>query len=168
MSILQFGFDEFEDNPHKPQNIKEDTVVYTGTHDNDTTKGWFNSLEDNVKNHVLKALNLPVTDDANVENPDAETSEVDRGGCWYDNLDVADIVVDRMVDNAMHSRANICIIPIQDCLHLDSDARMNTPGTIDGNWQWKFTWEQIEHLHDSSRMKKMRMRNESTHRLAGS
>jgi 4-alpha-glucanotransferase len=164
MSILQFGFDEFEDNPHKPQNIKEDTVVYTGTHDNDTTKGWFNSLEDHVKNHVLSVLNLPL-DDAADENIGQADMAPDRSSCWYDNVDLADLVVERLVDNAMHSRAEICIIPVQDCLHLDSSARMNTPGTTTGNWQWRFQWEQIEHQHDSSRMKKMRMRNENSQRL---
>lgn len=180
MSILQFGFDEFEDNPHKPQNIKEDTVVYTGTHDNDTTKGWFNSLDDNVKNHVLNVLNLPVVDVPDSDSSGADdsadddfdpydlaagTSDGDRSSCWYDNVDVADFVVERMVDNAMHSRANICIIPVQDCLHLDSSARMNIPGTTTGNWQWQFQWNQIEHQHDSNRMKKMWLRNENTHRL---
>ncbi len=164
MSILQFGFDEFEDNPHKPQNIKEDTVVYTGTHDNDTTKGWFNSLEEHVKTHVLNVLNLPVADDT--DDVVGENDHVmDHDSCWFDNVDMADLVVERLIDNAMHSRANICIIPIQDCLHLDSDARMNTPGTISGNWQWRFQWDQIAHQHDSTRMKKMRMRNESAQRI---
>ena len=165
MSILQFGFDEFEDNPHKPQNIKEDTVVYTGTHDNDTTKGWFNSLDEHVKKHVLSVLNLPLADDEKDKNTEDADITANRSNCWYDNVDIADLVVERMVDNAMHSRANICIIPLQDCLHLDSSARMNTPGTTTGNWQWRFQWEQIAHQHDSSRMKKMRMRNENSQRL---
>lgn len=163
MSILQFGFDEFEDNPHKTQNIKENTIVYTGTHDNDTTKGWFNSLEDNVKNHVLHILNLPVA-----ENSDAsgeECVDTDRASCWYDNLDVADLVVDKLVDIAMHTRANICIVPIQDCLHLDTEARMNTPGTITDNWQWKLTWDQLTDHQGGGRKEKMRLRNEDTHRL---
>ncbi|MCK4833508.1 MAG: 4-alpha-glucanotransferase, partial [Gammaproteobacteria bacterium] len=166
MSILQFGFDEFDDSPHKTKNIKEDTVVYTGTHDNDTTKGWFNSLEEHVKNHVLEVLNLPsAIDSFDVDDQETDGFDADPSGCWYDNIDVADLVVERLVDNAMHSHANICIIPVQDCLHLGSDARMNTPGTITGNWQWQFQWEQIEHQHDSSRMKKMLQRNENTHRF---
>ncbi len=173
MSILQFGFDEFEDNPHKLQNIKEDTVVYTGTHDNDTTKGWFNSLEEHVKNHVLQVLNLSLAsghdeDGYEVSAIDAlmaDASDDVRECYWYDNADVADFVVERMIDNAMHSAANICIIPIQDCLHLDSAARMNTPGTTTGNWLWQFQWQQIEQLHDSRQMKKMRLHNENTQRL---
>jgi 4-alpha-glucanotransferase len=155
MSILQFGFDEFDDNPHKPKNIKEDTVVYTGTQDNDTTKGWFNSLEEHVKKHVLQTLNLMVTDD----------SAADGNNCWHDTVEAADLVVEKMIDIAMYSRATICIIPIQDCLYLDSESRMNTPGTTTGNWQWKLQWEQIELQHDKSRMEKMRLRNEKAHRL---
>lgn len=160
MSILQFGFDAFDDNPHKPKNITEDTVVYTGTHDNDTTKGWFNSLDDEAKTHVLKTLNLPVTDPSESFNGDA-----DGGSCWNDNVELADLVVEKMVDNAMHSRANICMIPLQDCLQLDSSARMNTPGTTTENWQWQFQWSQIEQQDYSKRMKKIRMRNVNTHRL---
>ena len=144
MSILQFGFDEFDDNPHKPKNITEETVVYTGTHDNDTTKGWFNSLEEHIKIHVLQTLELSPADDAD---------------------EVSDLVVDKMIDNAMYSRANICIIPIQDCLYLDSDARMNTPGTITGNWQWQFQWQQIEQLNDSEQIKKIRLRIKNAQRL---
>lgn len=163
MSILQFGFDEFEDNPHKPQNIKEDTVVYTGSHDNDTTKGWFNSLEKHVKAHVLSVLNLSAKDSGSEDELDELDEE--SSNCWFDNVDVSDLVVEKLIDNAMHSRAAICIIPMQDCLHLDSDARMNSPGTTTGNWKWRFQWDQIAHQHDRSRMKKMRLRNENSQRL---
>ncbi len=173
MSILQFGFDAFDDNPHKPHNITEDTIVYTGTHDNDTTKGWFNSLEQHVKNHVLQVLNLPF-DGQNVGDPENDNTDTDVvtaaddvycSHCWHDNEDVADLVVEKMVDNAMHSAAKICIIPIQDCLHLDSRARMNIPGTITGNWTWRLQWQQIEPQHDRERMQKMRLRNEDAQRL---
>jgi 4-alpha-glucanotransferase len=144
MSILQFAFDEFDDNPHKPKNITEDTVVYTGTHDNDTTKGWFNSLEDHVKKYILQTLKLST-----------------------DNLTTtaADIVVEKMIDEAMDSQAIICIIPFQDCLHLGTEARMNVPGTTTKNWQWQFQWQQIDQQYDSSQIKKMRLRNEQAHRL---
>lgn len=164
MSILQFGFDEFEDNPHKLRNIEEDKIVYTGTHDNDTTKGWFNSLDDHVKDIVLQTLNMPTTDSFDADNLDTYRPDVNYS-CWHDTVDIADIVVEKMVDNAMQSPANICIIPVQDCLHLGSEARMNTPGTIEGNWAWRFQWDQVEHQHDSSRMKKMRLRLDNAQRL---
>lgn len=127
MSVLQFGFDEHADNPHKPQNIKQDSVVYTGTHDNDTTKGWFNGFDDDVKKYILQTLKIYDT-------------ERHAGQIQESN---ADLVVDKLIDIAMNSQASLCIIPMQDCLHLGSEARMNTPGTVDGNWQWSFEWEQI-------------------------
>ncbi len=125
MAVLQFSFDEHEDNPHKPQNIAEDAVVYTGTHDNDTTKGWFNCLNENDKNYVLQTLDL------HSHESDAQDEET------------ADLVVDKLIDDAMYSKASLCVVPLQDCLHLGSEARMNTPGTVHGNWQWSFSWELI-------------------------
>ncbi len=149
MSVLQFGFDAFDDNPHKPKNITEDTVVYTGTHDNDTSKGWFNSLDDSMKNHVMQTLNLADTDLADTDM--ADTNMTDR-------------VVDQLVNNAMLSDADICIIPLQDYLHLDSTARMNTPGTITDNWQWQFQWSQLELLFDSNQKEKVRLLITNSHR----
>ena len=146
MAVLQFGFDEHQDNPHKPQNIQQDTVVYTGTHDNDTTKGWFQGFDRDVKNYILQTLNV---------NTSGQYADVDS------DL-TADLVVDKLIDNAMNSQANLCMIPMQDCLHLGSEARMNTPGTIEGNWLWSFTWEQI---HDDIAAD-LRLRIESANRLA--
>ena len=145
MSILQFGFDEFEDNPHKPQNIEEDKVVYTGTHDNDTTKGWFNSLEDHVKNYILQKLNL-----LRADCPD-----------WHAFSDAADLVLETLIENAMYSSASSCMIPMQDCMRLGSEARMNTPGTSTGNWQWRFQWHDI----DKHMVNDMRLLIESSQRL---
>jgi len=127
MAVLQFGFDEHQDNPHKPHNIEEDAVVYTGTHDNDTTKGWFNSLSKDDKNDVLKSLDLRGY--GRDDSPDDDNA--------------ADHVLEKLIDEAMYSKASLCILPMQDCLHLGSEARMNTPGTTHGNWQWSFSWEQI-------------------------
>jgi len=124
MSILQFGFDVFEDNPHKPQNIVSDKVVYTGTHDNDTTRGWYESLAPDVQSQVRDRLGIEW-------NEDAGTSCVDT-------------VVDKMIEMAMHTQASLCMVPMQDILHLGSSARMNVPGTIDNNWEWAFEWQQLE------------------------
>ncbi len=146
MSVLQFGFDEHQDNPHKTQNIMQDSVVYTGTHDNDTTKGWYQSFDLDVKNHILQTLNINSTG----QYADQESDRT------------ADLVVDKMIDNAMNSQASLCIIPMQDCLHLGSEARMNTPGTIEGNWLWSFTWEQINNDIAAD----MRLRIETANRLA--
>lgn len=148
MAVLQFGFDEHEDNPHKPHNIEEDAVVYTGTHDNDTTKGWFNCLNENDKNYVLKTLSLHGNGD-------------DSG---HLNEAAADLVVDKLVDDAMNSRASLCVVPLQDCLHLGSEARMNTPGTTHGNWQWSFSWELIS----SDTIADMKLRVEQSGRAVAS
>lgn len=122
MSVLQFGFDVFDDNPHKPKNITDDRVVYTGTHDNDTTRGWYESLSSDVQAQVKERLQVE--------------------SCNGDEC--AEKVVDKMIATAMSSLASLCILPLQDILHLDSSARMNVPGTIDGNWEWSFAWKQLD------------------------
>jgi 4-alpha-glucanotransferase len=116
MAILQFSFDHFDDNPHKPHNILENTVCYTGTHDNNTTRGWFDSMDAQQQQHVLDVLGI-----------DSEKQ-----------------VVESMITMALDSRANLAVIPLQDFLSLGSEARMNTPGTTDNNWLWAFTWEQLD------------------------
>ncbi len=114
MKILHFAFGGTEDNPYLPHNIEENSVVYTGTHDNDTTLGWYWQLDEHTKNDVHQRL---------------ETSEP--------NMPQA------LVDLALASKANIAIIPMQDILGLDTTHRMNTPGTMGGNWQWRFNWDML-------------------------
>ncbi|HSG10745.1 MAG TPA: 4-alpha-glucanotransferase [Gammaproteobacteria bacterium] len=127
MSVLQFGFDAHEDNPHKPHNIETDCVVYTGTHDNNTTRGWFEGLPQDEQQYVLNTLGI------DVQHSSSATSSAPGKQ-----------VVSRLVERAMDCRASLCMIPLQDILQLDSSARMNTPGTIDGNWQWSFKWRQLD------------------------
>ena len=115
MSVLQFSFDAFSDNPHKPENITYDRIVYTGTHDNDTTLGWFNSQKDDVQNYIMNKLEI---------NDPAQ-------------------MTDSMIDAALNCAGQLVIIPFQDLLHLGSEARMNIPGISENNWTWKFQWEQI-------------------------
>ena len=111
MSVLQFAFDDAnKDNPHKPENITPDRVVYTGTHDNNTTKGWW----DEKQRKRLK-----------VHMKDGET------------------VCQTMIRLAVESPARIAIIPLQDIMELGGEARMNTPGVAYGNWQWKFSWDEL-------------------------
>ena len=126
MSVLQFSFDHFEDNPHKPQNVRENTVYYTGTHDNDTLLGWFNSLDAAMQQHVLQSLAI------------TEVSALTTA----------------MLDTVFASNALLALVPLQDLLQLDNAARMNVPGTVDGNWQWRFQWSQLPEnlasvLHES-------------------
>ena len=115
MAVLQFAFDQHADNPHKPENVQPDTVYYTGTHDNDTTLGWWRALPDELRQQVMQRLD--------VQDPDA--------------------VPDAMIDTVLRSRAALAILPMQDLLGLGSEARMNIPGTDNGNWAWRFEWAAV-------------------------
>ncbi len=127
MAVLQFAFDHHADNPHKPENVHPDTVYYTGTHDNDTTLGWWRALPGEARQEVMRQLN--------VDDPDA--------------------VPDVMIDMVLESRAALAILPLQDVLRLGSEARMNTPGTDNGNWTWRFAWDALPHDLASNLLEKL-------------
>lgn len=114
MKILQFAFDGGDDNPYLPENHEPLSVVYTGTHDNDTTLGWYESLDDAGRQKVNKHMPADMT-----EMP------------WA------------LIKTALESTSGLAIIPMQDLLAQDSAARMNTPGTSSGNWNWRFTRDQL-------------------------
>ena len=114
MKILHFAFGSGEDNYYLPANIEANSVVYTGTHDNDTTLGWYNTLENHAKAHLHTVLG---NDAPNMP------------------FDLAELV--------LNTQANLAIIPMQDVLELDGKHRMNTPGTIKNNWIWHFDWPQL-------------------------
>jgi 4-alpha-glucanotransferase len=116
MAVLQFAFDGSDDNPHRPENITRDTVAYTGTHDNNTCVGWFESLDDGAKEFVFNVLKRPPVDD----------------------------IAGTMIDVVFESPAQLAIVPLQDILRLGSQARMNTPGVAENNWQWTFQWRQVD------------------------
>ena len=107
MTVIQFGFDGSAANPHLLHNHKEWDLVYTGTHDNDTTLGWYQSLDERTREHVNRYLRI--------NGPDMP---------WP------------VIQAAMGSVSRLVIVPIQDLLALGSEARFNTPGTIQGNWKW--------------------------------
>lgn len=112
MKILLFAFgDNLAANPYIPHNYKKNTVVYTGTHDNNTAIGWF----------------------------ETETSPDDRERLQqYIGRDVGSCEINwELIRTAMMSVANTAIIPMQDLLGLGCEARMNTPATTDGNWEWR-------------------------------
>ncbi len=114
MRILQFAFDGSNANPYVPYNHEVGDVVYTGTHDNDTTVSWFNALSDDERHRVNEYLGFP-----------------SEAMPWP------------LVRSAMASVACIAIVPMQDLLELGDGHRMNTPGTTEGNWQWRFKWNQL-------------------------
>lgn len=114
MKILQFAFGDTESNPYLPHNYDHNCVVYTGTHDNDTTLGWYNSLNDHDKHRVYSYLGHS------------------QASMPY-----------LLIGAAFSSVANLAIVPMQDILELGSEDRMNTPGTAHGNWKWQFSWAQL-------------------------
>jgi 4-alpha-glucanotransferase len=114
MLILQFAFDGQKDNPYLPHNHTEDSVVYTGTHDNDTTLGWFSALPEWQQQHVMDYLGFP-----------------HKPMPWP------------LIESAYSSVARQAIIPMQDILALGSEHRMNIPGMSQGNWRWQFTWDDV-------------------------
>ena len=115
MAILQFGFsDDSTENPHHPSNIDNMQIVYTGTHDNDTLLGWWKSSDDATKSKVRAVI-----------------------GNSQD-------VVGSLIEVAKNSAASLCMIPLQDILRLDASSRMNVPGVEQGNWQWRFSWDDLK------------------------
>jgi 4-alpha-glucanotransferase len=117
MKVLQFAFDGNNRNPHLPHRHEASDLVYTGTHDNDTTAGWL-ADEENYNREYLQ----------------------DYAGL---NELAMEAGMDAMIRMAMASVSFICVLPMQDVLMLDSAARMNVPGTVDDNWRWRFDWQQM-------------------------
>jgi 4-alpha-glucanotransferase len=108
MRVLQFAFSGEGDNPHLPHMHEHDTVVYTGTHDNDTTLGWYRSLDEETRRRVDSMLRAA---------PDA--------------------MLEAFIREALGSVGQLAIIPAQDLLGLGCEARLNTPGTVQDNWRWQ-------------------------------
>ena len=115
MRILQFAFAEDLSNYFLPHNYVVNSVAYTGTHDNDTLIGWWNSAPEKVQQFVRKYL----------------------------KSDQIDLPWD-MISLLSGSVANTVIFPMQDILCLDGEHRMNYPGRMDGSWEWRFSWEQVK------------------------
>lgn len=117
MRVLQFAFDGHVDNPNLPENYVSNTVVYTGTHDNPTTREWFEDLSVDQRAYVWKAL----------KERGAKRSEAARA----------------MMEVGWSSAASLAMAPLQDLLNLDKEARMNVPGRPNGNWRWRSTEEML-------------------------
>lgn len=116
MKVLQFAFGGGPDDPYLPHNYERNCVVYTGTHDNDTTIGWYQSAPERERDHVRRYL---ARDDDDI--------------AW------------QLLRLASASTAEMAITPLQDLLRLDSRARMNSPGSAAGNWSWRFAWDDVPH-----------------------
>lgn len=117
MSILQFAFGGEGDNYYLPHNLNSNTVLYPGTHDNDTSLGWYNTVDEKTQDHVRRYF------------------EVSGDNIGWD-----------LIRASYKSVANLAIIPMQDLMSLGSEARFNTPGEAQGNWQWRYQAEQLKSL----------------------
>ncbi|CAH9084695.1 unnamed protein product [Cuscuta europaea] len=136
MAVLQFGFGSDAENPHLPHNHECNQVVYTGTHDNDTIRGWWDVLPQEEKSNVLKYL------------PGIDEHEISWG----------------LIQSALSSVARTTIIPMQDILGLGCSARMNIPATQFGNWSWRIPQSiSFDNLEDEA--KKLRDMLETYGRL---
>lgn len=116
MKVLQFAFGGGADNAYLPHNYPNpNCVVYTGTHDNDTTQGWFATLDAPTRDHVTRYI-----------------------GCEAENIPRA------LTRLAWRSVANTAIVPLQDVLGLGTEARFNRPGQIEGSWTWRARDDQLD------------------------
>ena len=121
MRILQFGFGSDSKNIDLPHNYVPNVVAYTGTHDNDTTVGWFQSVAGEGSTRT------------------AEQIERERKFCMdYLNTSGEEIHWD-LIRGVLASVANTAVVPLQDLLGLGTEARMNLPNSTEGNWVWRFT-----------------------------
>ena len=121
--VLPFAFEETPDpSKHKylPHNYIQNSIVYTGTHDNQTTKSWFDGLSEKKRDMLIDYVN----------------------SCEGD-------IVGILIRLIWGSVANMAVIPLQDLLRLGDEARMNVPGTISNNWEWRFTWDQFKENYNS-------------------
>ena len=131
MKILQFAFSD-ESNPFLPHHYPENCVAYTGTHDNDTARGWYDSVSEHEKDFARR----------------------------YMSVDGSDIAWD-LIRMLWHSRAALVLAPLQDFLNLGTEARMNYPGRLGGNWSWRV---RKSALNDALK-EKIRNLNETENRI---
>lgn len=114
MKILQFAFGGDATNPYLPHRHETDSICYTGTHDNNTSLGWYQEVDDAVRQHLHAYLG------SGEEMP------------WL------------LIRAALRSVSTLAVIPMQDLLALDGTHRMNVPGTVEDNWRWQFSWDQLD------------------------
>jgi 4-alpha-glucanotransferase len=119
MKVIQFAFgDELKISPHAPHNFQNNFFAYTGTHDNNTTRGWFESeISPEIQNQISKYVGYPVS-----------AKEIGHA----------------MARLAYASVANTVIVPLQDILGLDEQARMNKPASTDNNWKWRLVTDELD------------------------
>lgn len=122
MKVLQFAFDG-SDNEYLPHNHIKNCIIYTGTHDNQTTRGWFGECSKKEQTFICKYLRM----ENDLKNADKTALKV----------------TDAIIDAALASVADTAVIPLQDWLYLGSEARINMPSTLGNNWKWRVVADQL-------------------------
>lgn len=126
MRVMQFGFLSDDDNMHLPHQFPENCIAYTGTHDNDTTLGWLWEAQPHQRDCALAYCQFA--------GGDWQTGGVDSQSCAA------------FIKTLWQSRAMVAIVPVQDLCGFGTDTRMNRPGVQDGNWAFRITKENLEHI----------------------
>jgi 4-alpha-glucanotransferase len=121
MAVLQFAFGGDSENLYLPHNVDKNSVIYSSTHDNDTTMGWFKEAGENIQSHVQRYFDVS-----------------------------GEFVSWDFIRSSYRSSSKLAIFPIQDMMDLDSSGRMNEPGKALGNWQWRYQSWQLELLNNES------------------
>ena len=130
MRVFEFAINESEANEHLPQNVPENSFYYSGTHDNDTLKGWLDCNQDNKNFHATLTKRLGITTSNQINS-------------------------NQLILKAMlFSKAKVIVFQLQDILEMGSEARINVPGTMTDNWVWRLEpsdwseekWKQFEAL----------------------
>jgi 4-alpha-glucanotransferase len=121
MRILHFAFSGSASNAYLPHNYERETVAYTGTHDNNTSQGWWAEIDEGQRQQVRGYLSLQDNEEADIH--------------W------------RLIEACASSVANTVIFPMPDVLGLGAASRMNLPGAAEGYWAWRFSWEQVHDWH---------------------
>ncbi|TCT15360.1 4-alpha-glucanotransferase [Natranaerovirga pectinivora] len=136
MKVLQFTLEDLDSDDFYPEKFDENTFVYTGTHDNDTILSWYGSVDAVVKECIEMCYGI---------SEDMVEEEV----VW------------RFIELAFGSNGSVVVIPLQDVLCLGGEGRMNTPGTVGGNWEWRFSFEELS----CDRVKRLRVLTERYNRV---
>ena len=136
MKVLQFAFDGTADNDYLPHNYSNNCVVYTGTHDNDTTKGWYSPLEQETRQHVREYLGIENRASKNVGCENLGCEDLGCENVGSENFEESSISLE-LIRLGLSSVADLCIIPIQDYLGVGTEGRINTPSTLGDNWTWR-------------------------------
>jgi len=137
MKVLQFAYGADETNINLPHNYTPEFVVYTGTHDNDTTIGWLKTLTKTEQKNLKKYF-------------DTGWSSMHKS----------------LIEAAWASVAKMAVIPMQDLLELDARGRMNTPGTVVDNWEWRFDWKMLKDKHKKFIKKLTKKYNRQSQKIA--